>query len=162
MSKSKETLKKESGLLLSKSMGSLELSSGAKLGGTNSLIIAPSQIGHYLQKAQSLYMQGAYTDCLQLCEKIYDVDAYRLENLLLLGAVHFQLRNYSESVFYNQQSIRVDPHFAEAYSNLGNALKELGDLKGATQFYLKVSRAMLDKLTRLLANITCFGPLFRR
>jgi protein O-GlcNAc transferase len=74
---------------------------------------------------------------LIICEKIYDVDAFRLDNLLLLGAVHFQLRNYSESVFYNQQSIRVDPNFAEAYSNLGNALKELGDLKGATQFYLK-------------------------
>lgn len=54
-----------------------------------------------------------------------------------MGAIHFQLRNYSESVFYNQQCIRVDPNFAEAYSNLGNALKELGDLKGATQFYSK-------------------------
>ncbi len=26
----------------------------------------------------------------------------------------------------------------EAYGNLGNALKELGDLEGAVQFYLKV------------------------
>jgi len=51
--------------------------------------------------------------------------------------VHFQLRNLSESIFYNQQCIRVDPNFAEAYSNLGNALKELGDIDGAVQFYLK-------------------------
>lgn len=54
-----------------------------------------------------------------------------------MAAIHFQLRNYSESVFFNQQCIRVDQNFAEAYSNLGNALKELGDLKGATQFYSK-------------------------
>ena len=38
-----------------------------------------------------------------------------------------------------QQCIRVDPNFAEAYSNLANALKELGDVLGAVQFYLKVS-----------------------
>lgn len=37
-----------------------------------------------------------------------------------------------------QQCIRIDPNFAEAYSNLGNALKELGDVAGAIQFYLKV------------------------
>lgn len=37
-----------------------------------------------------------------------------------------------------QQCIRVDPNFAEAYSNLANALKELGDVLGAVQFYLKV------------------------
>ena len=40
----------------------------------------------------------------------------------------------------SQQCIRIDPNFAEAYSNLGNALKELGDVAGAVQFYLKVVR----------------------
>ncbi|CAN0440238.1 unnamed protein product, partial [Scytosiphon promiscuus] len=49
-----------------------------------------------------------------------------------------QLRNFSECILYNQQCIRIDPNFAEAYSNLGNALKELGDVAGAIQFYLKV------------------------
>lgn len=49
-------------------------------------------------------------------------------------------RNYSESVFFNQQCIRVDSNFAEAYSNLGNALKELGDIDASVQFYLKVSQ----------------------
>jgi protein O-GlcNAc transferase len=34
----------------------------------------------------------------------------------------------------------VDPNFAEGYSNLGNALKELGDLKAAVQFYLKATK----------------------
>lgn len=27
----------------------------------------------------------------------------RVDNLLLLGAINFQLRNFSESIFYNQQ-----------------------------------------------------------
>jgi protein O-GlcNAc transferase len=97
------------------------------------------QLPSFLSKAQLLYNGGNYSEALIVCEKIYEFDAHRTDNLLLMGAIHFQLRNYSESVFFNQQCIRVDPNFAEAYSNLGNALKELGDLKGATQFYSKVN-----------------------
>lgn len=89
------------------------------------------QIGH--QK----YNTAMYTEALEICEQLYQSDAYRTDNLLLLGAVHFQMRNFSESIFYNQQCIRIDPNFAEAYGNLGNSLKELGDIDGAIQFYLK-------------------------
>ena len=100
-------------------------------------------------------LQGAYKEALVCAEKVYDADTHRTDNLLLLGAIHFQLRNFSESIFFNQQCVRVDPTFSEviylfwifrniiknywqAYSNLGNALKELGDLTGAIQFYMKV------------------------
>lgn len=89
------------------------------------------------QMSQMHYSCGRYKEALQLCETIYSIDASRTDNLLLLGATHFQLRNFSECIFYNQQCIRVEPTFGEAYSNLGNALKELGDLQGAVQFYLK-------------------------
>jgi protein O-GlcNAc transferase len=106
--------------------------------GKPTLGMTAMQMNDLMHKAQLLYNSGAYTDALSCCEKVYESDAYRTENLLLLGAIHFQLRNFSESIFYNQQCIRVDANFAEAYSNLGNALKELGDLKGATKFYLKV------------------------
>lgn len=80
---------------------------------------------------------GYYHEALRICEQLYASDAFRPENLLLLGALHFQLGHLSESIFYNQQCIRVDPNFAEAYGNLGNALRETGDLLGAVQFYLK-------------------------
>lgn len=88
--------------------------------------------------ALDLYNGGHYSESLSLCDQIYESDAYRTDNLLLLGALHFQLRNFSEAVFYCQQCVRVDPNFAEGYSNLGNALRELGDVKAAIQFYLKV------------------------
>ena len=130
---------------LSRSMNSIDLEgSAAGHGGAPlpparaTMALSAKQMFEQLNKAQLLYNAGSYSDALICCEKVYEADAYRTENLLLLGALHFQLRNFSESIFYNQQCIRVDPNFAEAYSNLGNALKELGDLKGATQFYLKV------------------------
>lgn len=89
------------------------------------------------QLAHQQYALGFYHEALRLCEQLYESDAFRADNLLLLGALHFQLGNLSESIFYNQQCIRVDPNLAEAYGNLGNALKELGDLAGAVQFYLR-------------------------
>lgn len=134
-SKNKATLKTQLPSTLSSSISFTQQATNQSE--TNLALIAPHQINSMITKAQTLYNTGAYSDSLALCEKIYDSDAYRADNLLLLGAIHFQLRNYSESIFYNQQCIRVDPNFAESYNNLGNSLKELGDLKGATQFYLK-------------------------
>lgn len=99
---------------------------------------ANTRITVMLSKAHEAYNKGHYLDALGHCEVLYELDAFRTDNLLLLGAIHFQLRNFSESIFYNQQCIRVDPSFAESYSNLGNALKELGDVAAAAQFYLKV------------------------
>lgn len=90
-----------------------------------------------LERAHYMYNGGQYKEALMNCEDAYEIDAFRTDNLLLLGAVHFQLRNFSESIFYNQQCIRVDPSHAEAFSNLGNALKELGDIHAAIQFYMK-------------------------
>lgn len=104
---------------------------------------ANTRIAVMLSKAHEAYNKGHYLDALGHCEVLYELDAFRTDNLLLLGAIHFQLRNFSESIFYNQQCIRVDPGFAESYSNLGNALKELGDVAAAAQFYLKVQFILL-------------------
>lgn len=103
----------------------------------NKAQMADLKVNQILQKANQLYNGGHYNEALTCCEMAYDADAFRTDNLLLLGAIHFQLRNFSESIFYNQQCIRVDPNFAEGYSNLGNALKELGDVQTCIQFYLK-------------------------
>lgn len=100
--------------------------------------IISSRANQILAKAHDSYNKGHYLEALGQCEMLYELDAFRTDNLLLLGAIHFQLRNFSESIFYNQQCIRVDPTFAESYSNLGNALKEMGDVAAAVQFYLKV------------------------
>lgn len=96
------------------------------------------KIHKYLETAYQYYNNGSYKDALHCCEESYELDAYHTDNLLLLGAIHFQLRNFSESIFYNQQCIRIDPTHAESFSNMGNALKELGDIQAAIQFYLKV------------------------
>lgn len=155
---SKRGLKQINEIRTSKSVGDLDIDSKVTNANNNNLLLTSShnntdnflpllsqnQITTLISKSQALYNSGTYKEALSCCEKIYEIDTYRTDNLLLLGAVHFQLRNFSESIFYNQQCIRVEPNFAEAYSNLGNALKELGDLKGATQFYLKVNQIAMQ------------------
>jgi tetratricopeptide (TPR) repeat protein len=93
-----------------------------------------------IHRAQLLFHTGNYVGALEICERIYEFEAYRTENLLLLGAIHFQLHSFSESIFFSQQAIRVDPNCGEAYSNMGNSFKELGDTNAAIQFYLQVKK----------------------
>ena len=125
--------------------------SGCAISSHNETISA--RAGHILTKAHDSYNRGHYLEALSQSETLYELDAFRTDNLLLLGAIHFQLRNFSESIFYNQQCIRVDPNFAESYSNLGNALKELGDLAAAAQFYLKVRN---ERVIHLVTSVEFF------
>lgn len=129
-----------------------------------------AQLAAMLEVAQQKYDEGLVLDAKKLCEAIYQVrapprtprtppdrgrcrwaqvDATWTDNLILLSAIHFALREHSESMFYCQQAIRVraasggsgsgeagpfltprpppaaeqvDPGAAEAYSNLGAPL----------------------------------------
>jgi tetratricopeptide (TPR) repeat protein len=76
------------------------------LGTLSRAALNETKVTQLIQKAHNLYSIGRYKEALEHCEVAYDTDAFRTENLLLLGAIHFQLRNYSESIFYNQQCIR--------------------------------------------------------
>lgn len=107
-----------------------------------------------LQRAHLLFCAGNYLAALEACEAVYETDACRTEVLLLLGALHFQLRNYPECVFFSQQAVRVDPGCAEAYSNMGNALKELGDIEAAVQFYLQAVK-LKPRFADAYNNLAC-------
>eukprot|EP01138_Halocafeteria_seosinensis_P000326 gb/GECG01000337.1/.p1 GENE.gb/GECG01000337.1/~~gb/GECG01000337.1/.p1 ORF type:complete len:1380 (+),score=163.53 gb/GECG01000337.1/:1-4140(+) len=96
-----------------------------------------SRVDELLAQAREKYSNRLFAEAANLCEQVFRMDWRRTDNLLLLGAAHFQLGNFRECIAYNRKAIEINPHFAEAYGNLGNGLKELGDLKGAIQFYCK-------------------------
>lgn len=104
--------------------------------------------------ARHLFETGKLHDCVKDCEETYMHDARNKENLLLLGAAHYSLGNYSEGIFYNQQAIKVDSNFAEAFSNLGNCLRELGDIQAAVEFYLKAIK-LKPRLSDAYNNLAC-------
>ncbi|GBG26180.1 UDP-N-acetylglucosamine--peptide N-acetylglucosaminyltransferase 110 kDa subunit [Hondaea fermentalgiana] len=107
-----------------------------------------------LAKSRDLFECGKLHECVRVCEEAYAHDARDRENLLLLGAAHYSLGNFSEGIFYNQQAIRVDSSFAEAYSNLGNCLRELGDIQAAVEFYLKAIK-LKPRLSDAYNNLAC-------
>ena len=95
---------------------------------------------HNLQHAIKHYHAGNYRSSREICEGLYLKDASNVDSLILLGAVHFQLKNLSESMFYSQQCIRINPTSCEAHSIMGNCLKELGDIESAVGFFVKAVR----------------------
>jgi protein O-GlcNAc transferase len=59
----------------------------------------------------------------------------RVDVLLLLGAVHYQLRSYEACVAFNDRAILLEPGLAEAHANLANALQQLGNMDMAIVYY---------------------------
>ena len=53
----------------------------------------------------------------------------------------------TEALMHYKEAIRIQPAFADAYSNMGNTLKEMHDIQGALQCY---SRAI-----QVRANLKC-------
>ncbi len=96
--------------------------------------------GKEIIEAQSLYKKCCYREAMKICETLYVARPSDTDNLILLGAVHFQLRNLSESIFYSQQCLRVDQTCAEAYVTIGNCMKEMGELDSAISFFHKAIR----------------------
>ncbi len=59
----------------------------------------------------------------------------RVDVLLLMGAIHYQLRAYERCVAFNDRCILLEPGLAEAHANLANALQQLGNMDMAIVYY---------------------------
>jgi hypothetical protein len=74
---------------------------------------------YLLDLAHQKYDSTDYSSSLVILQDLYHVDNTHLPTLLLLGCTCYSLHLYSLSIFYNQMILRLQPQFAEAYSNLG-------------------------------------------
>jgi protein O-GlcNAc transferase len=54
----------------------------------------------------------------------------RADVLLLMGAIHYQLKNFDQCISFNDRAILLDPTMAEAHANLANALQQLNNTGG--------------------------------
>lgn len=57
-----------------------------------------------------------------------------------------------EALIHYKEAIRIHPTFADAYSNMGNALKEMQDIQGAIQCYtraIQINPAFADAHSNL-------------
>lgn len=89
----------------------------------------------YLQSIINLYDQGLFQKSLsessQMIEKF--PDSIALYNLA--GASNLGLMKFDHAIDCYKQVLRINPDYAEAYFNMGIALKKKGDLEAAIYSY---------------------------
>jgi protein O-GlcNAc transferase len=82
------------------------------------------------------YKTGDYNQALEHVNIIYERSPQRTDNLLLMGAIYYQLRDFDMCIAKNEEALRIEPHFAECYGNMANAWKEKGNIDVAIRYYL--------------------------
>ncbi|KAJ4822541.1 hypothetical protein Tsubulata_022391 [Turnera subulata] len=90
----------------------------------------------HLSLAHQMYKSGNYKQALEHSSTVYEKSPLRTDNLLLLGAIYYQLHDYDMCIAKNEEALRLEPHFAECYGNMANAWKEKGDIDLAIRYYL--------------------------
>ncbi|KAJ0015018.1 hypothetical protein Pint_20284 [Pistacia integerrima] len=86
--------------------------------------------------AHQMYKAGNFKQALEHSNVVYERSPLRTDNLLLLGAVYYQLHEYDMCIARNEEALRLEPRFAECYGNMANAWKEKGDIDLAIRYYL--------------------------
>lgn len=90
----------------------------------------------HLSLAHQLYKAGKFKQALEHSNAVYERNTLRTDNLLLLGAIYYQLHDYDMCIARNEEALRIEPRFAECYGNMANAWKEKGDIDLAIRYYM--------------------------
>ena len=87
------------------------------------------------KKAVDLYENDKLNDAKKICLKIYKKNPNHFDNLRLLNFIHFKNKDFSTALDFINKAIKINPNFAEAYNEQGNALNELKKLEEAIKSY---------------------------
>ncbi|XP_074589523.1 uncharacterized protein LOC141845357 [Curcuma longa] len=116
----------------------------------------------HLNLSHENYKAGNYNKALEYSNDVYIKNPKRTDNLLLLGAIYYQLQDFDACIAKNQEALAIDPHFPECYGNMANAWKEKGDINLAIQLYqtaLKLRPNFADAWSNLASAYTRIGRL---
>ena len=94
-------------------------------------ITPASDVQRSFETVAQLYSELKFEECLALLKQL----PASSDVLLTAGACCYQLKDYKESMRYNERVIKLDPKVAAAHCNLGNCLRELGELDRAIEVY---------------------------
>ena len=91
-------------------------------------------------------------------EKYFDKLLYfqkKPELFYIQANIHKQLKKYDSAINYFEEAIRLNPHFSEAYNNLGNTKKRVGKIDEAINCFEKAIQLKENNIQAYfnLANI---------
>ena len=82
-----------------------------------------------LKKGLQLHQEGQYEKAKEIYLEIIKVNKFNYDALHLLGIIYLQNKEYQISLNFIKAAIKIQPNAAAFYSNQGNALKGLNNLK---------------------------------
>ena len=88
-----------------------------------------------LKKAVNLYEKGQLNSAKEIALHIYNSKPDYFDNLRLLNLICFKKKDFSLALDFINKAIKINPNFAEAYNEQGNALNELKQLQLAIKSY---------------------------
>lgn len=103
--------------------------------------------------------QSADSFAILAQQQAVKLDPSNPQQYIALGGIYYQLRLWDKAQEQFQQAVNLKPDFPNAYYNLGHALQEKGDLKGALAQYQVVrtlvtnDKANLDKINAEITAI---------
>lgn len=100
---------------------------------TYPLGIAQTNYADLYVSAHRLFEAQNYLECAAVAQSLANSShpVFKGHGYLILGACHFNLRLFDESVRYSSMALRCNPSLAGAYYNLANALKMMNRLEEA-------------------------------
>ena len=97
----------------------------------------------------SLYNQGQYEEALEKAKPLISLFPKAINVHNIHCATNAALQRYDAAIDSYKQAIKIKPDYAEAYSNMGNALKEKGELDAAIDSYKKALKIKPDYVSTL-------------
>ena len=88
-----------------------------------------------LKKAVNLYEKDQLNSAKEIALHIYNSKPHHFDNLRLLNLICFKKKDFSSALNFINKAIKINPNFAEAYNEQGNALNELKQLQLAIKSY---------------------------
>jgi len=88
-----------------------------------------------LKKAVDFFDKGKLSSAKEIALRIYNSKPDHFDNLRLLNFICFKEKNFSSALNFINKAIKINPNFAEAYNEQGNALNELKKFQLAIKSY---------------------------
>ena len=109
------------------------------------------------KEAIDLHRKGQLEEAKKVCLEVLKLEPNNFNILHLLGIIAFQKKNYKVSDELISKAIKINPDFADAYTNHGIVLKRLNKLEDALRSWdkaIKLNSKDLKYALILLAQIT--------
>jgi len=98
----------------------------------------------HLQSIINLFTQGKLQQALSEATQMLE----RFPNSVVLyniaGACNAGLMQFDAAIINYKKALKINPDYADAYSNMGNALKDKGDLEAAIESYKQALKIKPD------------------